>query len=289
MMPEWTRKLQRRFGRAAPLPVAAPVAEPPPPVPYTLGNTQVRSLPSSAADPKPLLYVGLPYSYYQKPQRRYPVVYACDGYWHFPLLCALYSGLVSDAVVPEFIIIGLGYAGTGLNYDRLRQRDLAPTRVSLLGPQGGGAAYFELLRTEIMPLVDREYRTDPARQVIAGTSLGGLFGLFAMLQAPGLFSGCIAVSPSVGVGHDWIFRFEAAQARRAPDLPLRLYLTAGGLEDARYVASIRRFEQQLAGRQRPGLVHEFRVIDGERHSTTIPEAFNRGLRFVFETPAAARR
>ena len=142
-------------------------------------------LPVNAAGRHYQLSVGLPASYAKETGRRYPVVYVTDGYWDFQKLDAIRGSLVFDKVVPEFIIVGLGYAGENLDYGRLRAWELSPV------PFGGGAGHGTCgglpggrSRPGIIPFVEREYRTDPAHRVLAGASLGGLFTLYAMYSNP---------------------------------------------------------------------------------------------------------
>jgi hypothetical protein len=44
---------------------------------------------------------------------------------------------------------------------------------------------------------------------------------------------------------------------------------------------VQEFAEVVGGRGYQGLEMESRVIEGERHAGNKPEAFNRGLRFVF--------
>ena len=55
------------------------------------------------------------------------------------------------------------------------------------------------------------------------------------------------------------------------------------------VAAIKKFDAQLREHAYPGLTYEFRIIDGERHSGTKPESFNRGVRFAFAPRAPDAR
>jgi uncharacterized protein len=255
---------------------ADPAAATPVYPPFVLGNTQLRPLPRSAHGRDYLLYVALPYSYGSEPQKKYPVVYMCDGYWNFTTLNGLYGSLIYDRVVPEFIIVGLGYAGDHPDYGKLRQWELVPA--SARSPDGHAAEFLDSLKREIIPFVEREYRADPAHRVIGGGSAGGLFTLFALFTEPDLFSGYLAVSPSVGP----VAAYEEAFARSKRAVHARLYMTGGGNEWPAYLAAIRQFDNLLAGRRYAGLAYQFRVIDGERHGGTFAEAVNRGLRFVFE-------
>lgn len=250
--------------------------------PFVLGNTQLRPLPRSADGRDYLLYVMLPGSYATSPERRYPVVYLCDAYWGFTLLNALSGSLVYDRVVPEFIVVGIGYAGENLDYNKLRQWELPPVPTAEEPDSGHADRFLAALEREIIPAVERDLRADPAHRVLLGSSYGGAFTLYAMLHRTDLFSGYIAVSPAVDIGRPWAFEDEAAFAAAHSSLPTRLFMSVGTCEWAPFVDQIRRFEEQLQSRHYEGFAHQFRLIEGERHGATNAEATNRGLRFIFE-------
>lgn len=260
----------------------ASAGEAPAPAPYTLPGTQTLTLPATAQGRRYQLSVHLPASFGREPKRRYPVLYLTDAYWDFPLVAASYGNLVYDRVVPEFIIVGLGYAGERLDLDKLRLWELTP--VPMRGEEadsGHADAFLDTLEKTIFPLVEREFRADPAQRYLAGSSLGGLFALHALYARPQLFQGVIAASPAVVVGGDWIIGRAQAFAASGKPLPARLYVTGAEHEWPGFLAGIRRYQALLPELKQPGLVFESRLIDGERHAGTKAESFTRGLRFVF--------
>jgi hypothetical protein len=60
----------------------------------------------------------------------------------------------------------------------------------------------------------------------------------------------------------------------------------GGEESPGYLAQVRRFDERLQSRHYPGLRYKWRLVDGERHSGTKPESYNRAVRLRVR---AARR
>jgi len=245
-------------------------------------NPHMLTLPVTEQGRSYRLYVGLPQSYGHDPAKRYPVVYVTDGYWEFAKISSIGGALAYDRVAPEFITIGLGYAGEDPDYGDLRRWELSPVPVGDKGENSGHAADFlRVLKTRIIPLVDAEYRTDRSYRVLAGASLGGLFVPYTMLNSPDLFQGYVAATPAVTLGDDWLFRYEERFAKSGAALNRRLYMTVGGNESPAYFNGIIRFNQRLAARHYPGLDFEFRIIEGERHSGSVFESYTRGLRHVF--------
>ena len=186
-------------------------------------------------------------------------------------------------MVPEFITVGLGYAGEGLDYGRLRRYELSPVPLGGDGDTASGRAgeFLRTIETRIIPYVEREYRADSSYRVLAGASLGGLFTLYAMYTRPELFQAYVAATPAVVVGDDWLLRYEAAFAESGRALGARLHVSGGGNEAPGFLGGILRFNQRVASRKYPGFTYAFRIVDGERHAGMQLEAYTRGLRFAF--------
>ena len=128
---------------------------------------------------------------------------------------------------------------------------------------------------------------DPSYRVLAGSSLGGLFALYTLFTKPGLFSAYVAPSPATPFARGWLFGYEEAFAKSGKPLAARLFLTVAEKESPAIIDATTKLDAQLRARAYLGLVYEFRVIDGERHSGTKPESFNRGVRFAFAPRAPA--
>jgi predicted alpha/beta superfamily hydrolase len=263
-----------------------------------IDNTELRVLPRAANGRDYLLYIGLPQSFKAHPERRYPVLYLCDGYWDFNLVNAFYDNLLYDGAVPEYILVGIGYpdqttgderapkARKTPDYERLRRWDLSPV-VDQNGrnPDEWGHAgdFLMVVERELIPFIESNYRGDPGYRVLGGSSLGGLFVLYALFARPNLFNAYIAPSPMVGLGGGWLFKYEEAFAKggTAPQLKTRLFLTAAEKDAPSMVADIKRLSARLSKRAYPNLTYQFRIIDGERHAGTKAESYNRGVRFAF--------
>lgn len=251
--------------------------------PFTIANSELRTLPPSPNGRTYQLAVHLPGSYATDPKRKYPVLYVTDAQWDFPTVVVSYDNLAYDKVVPECIIVGLGYAGENLDYNKLRLWELSPVANPNESPAvaGHSADFLGMLEKDIIPFVEREYRADSSYRVLAGSSLGGLFALYTMYTKPALFQGYIAASPAVLRGNDWIMGYEEKFAASGQPLNARLYVTGAENEGRAFLAAIQRYQKRLTTRKYPGFAYESRTIDGERHAGTKAESYCRGLHFVF--------
>jgi predicted alpha/beta superfamily hydrolase len=124
-----------------------------------------------------------------------PVLYMPDGGVDedFPHVVHTVDSLIALGAIRPVIVVGVP--------NTQRRRDLTgPTRVasdSAIAPRvGGSAAFRRFLRAELMPEIERRYRTTPERAIV-GESLAGLFIVETFLQEPSLFTHYVALDPSV--------------------------------------------------------------------------------------------
>lgn len=259
---------------------------------FSMKGTEMRPLHCATTGRDYLLYVDLPPSYATHPERKYPVVYLTDAYWTFAMMRPIRLGLLNDGAVPEYIVVGIGYLDETLDYVKEREYELTPAVVDEApdARTGGSAKFLEAFKTEIIPYVEKSLRADPEFRVYAGHSLGGSFGLYAMYEAPGLFQGIVATSPAVPYPDRWFFKREYELRKRAvgPDhnghfsLKTRLFMSVGDREWPSFQGDIKAFNEIIGSAGYTDFAYQFRIIDGDAHDGNIAEAYNRGLRFVFE-------
>jgi predicted alpha/beta superfamily hydrolase len=239
--------------------------------------------------------------------QKLPVVFVLDGNANFGLAASTSRLLQAGPYpLPPTIVVGIGYrAKTPEDEARnihLRVRDLTPSvdqsvearyRTApapwTLPPdikQGGAAAFAAFVEEELKPFIASRYPVDLDDATLVGMSLGGLFVLHTLFTAPHTFKRYIAASPGLYWDERKVFDIEAAQAATIKDLPVHLFLSAGGLEenmdaDCRFVSSVYELEARLRRRAYPNLAMHFHVFPEETHMSVFPAALSRGLTTVF--------
>lgn len=268
--------------------------------PYEVLGTEVWDVPDPVSGRDYQVFVHLPPSYGQEPQRRYPVLYVTDADYAFPIIRQIGRRLNGEGPeIEEFILIGLSYA-RGDDGAASRRRDYTPTpngpRTTPAGQvHGGGAAYQIYLRDVVKPFVAGRFRTDPARALFLGHSYGSLLGARILLTEPEMFSGYILGSPSLWYDQRHIFEVEEAYAASHRDLRADVYMYIGEYEgvragDARFsqsldmVADNARFERVLRSRNYPGLTIRNEVLNDEDHLSVAPRGFTHGLKAMLSLP-----
>ena len=131
------------------------------------------------------VWIYLPPSY--NPQHNYPVLYMHDGqnlYWDSLAYGGTWDMESNLAVLQKenlnLIIIAVANGGTK------RMEELSwfshPDH-----PSGKGSKYMGFIVEELMPIINKNFATDPDNVGIMGSSLGGLISLQAMAEYPHIF------------------------------------------------------------------------------------------------------
>ncbi|MDP4259211.1 MAG: cupin domain-containing protein [Bacteroidota bacterium] len=252
------------------------------PHPVEIPNTEALELHSVLADRDYVLHVNLPANY-SGGDKRYPVVYLLDGQWDFPLLSAIYGEQYFDGFIPAFITVGITWGGANPDYDRLRARDFTPSSPDGSANWGNAPRFLSFIRRELVPFIDAKYRTVKDERTLIGSSLGGLFTLYALFTGPDLFNHYVLTSPALQWDNSVLDSFEKEFAVHGSERPVRVFMAVGALEPN--AQAFLQYVERLATAQYHGLQVESRVLDNIGHSGTKAEGYSRGLQSVFARPA----
>lgn len=271
--------------------------------PVSIVASVTGNFPSRVVNETYKIDVALPYTYLES-DKRYPVLYLTDGNGYFSFVVGNLRMLQLTGEMPDVIVVGIGYANaTVADVLAKRSRDLTPTLDAewLEGARqpgpfpplpdnielGGADKFLEFINTELKPVINQAYRTDPDDETLLGYSLGGLFGTHVLFNHTDSFDKYIIGSPSLLWDKGVSFKFEEAYAAGHKDLPKRVFMSAGALEegensgDSRMITNMNRMAELIKSRKYPGLHLDNHVFEGETHQSGIGTSLNRGLRVVF--------
>ncbi len=268
---------------------------------YALSGTEVWDVPDPQSGRTYQVFVSLPKSYAENPNRSYSVLYVTDADYGFPIVRQISRRLNADGKkLDDFILVGLSYA-VGEDSMNSRRRDYTP---SLAGAHDAPAAaihgesksYMSYLRDAVFPFVAGKYRTNESQRMFLGHSYGALLGLDILFTAPEMFSGYIIGSPSIWYDKNMIEGVERRFAENYQDLKASIYMYVGEYEDMkpgdpryarRYnmVSDARKMERVLNSRSYPSLRIKLDVLNDEDHLSVAPRGFTKGLQFLLPTDA----
>ncbi|WP_193552131.1 alpha/beta hydrolase [Xanthomonas campestris] len=267
--------------------------------PYEMVDSEVWDVPDPATGRTYQVFVALPRGYADNPQRHYPVLYATDGDYAFPLVKQIARRLNGEGpAIEDFILVGLSYA-VGDEPMPSRRRDYTPTPedgpgAAPVATHGKSADYIRYLRDRVLPFVANRYRTDEQRRLYLGHSYGGLLGTQILLSTPDMFAGYILGSPSYWYGEHAMVAQEKTFAASHTDLPALVYLYVGEYEQVRYhqnhdmVVDTQNMAQALRARHYPSLHLTLDVLNDEDHLTIGPRGTTHGLKVLLGIKAADR-
>ena len=137
--------------------------------------------------------ISLPFSYAQNKTKKYPLLIILDGdYLLDPFEGALKYGAYWDDM-PEVIIVGITQ-----NQKNERESDCTIDQETGL-PEEKGEAFFEFIGLELLPYLQKNYRTAPFK-IIAGHDVTAGFLNFYLYKDNPLFNGYISLSPDLATG-----------------------------------------------------------------------------------------
>lgn len=164
---------------------------------------------------------------------RYPVLYMFDGQNVFDARTsfsgewrvdeALEAGIPAGRVAPV-IVVAVDNGGAS------RVDEYTPWVGTFNGQAGGGGGleHLRAIAEVLKPWVDQTYRTRPGPEStgLAGSSLGGLMGVYAAYARPDVFGRVAALSPSVWWSGERLVEFVTQQPKPA----VRLWTDMGTAE-----------------------------------------------------------
>ena len=173
------------------------------------------------------VWIYLP-SDYSATKKHYPVLYMQDGQNVFDDLTSFAGEWSLDETLDsignhtrEIIVVAVDHGG-----DK-RINEYCPYDMEKYG-KGEGNKYIDFLVKTLKPFIDKCYRTEKNKKntFIAGSSMGGLISMYAILKYPRVFGGAGVFSPAFWIGPE-IFNDIAAKGAKVNS---KIYFYCGAQE-----------------------------------------------------------
>jgi enterochelin esterase-like enzyme len=230
-------------------------------------ETRVMRIASKILGEERVVHVSLPANY-GVARRRYETTYLLDGhvrqYFDITVAAAGYDivGDAHDYATPPQIVIGVDQIDRSADLGRNQE------------------LFTRFLVEELVPYIDREFRTNRYRTLI-GHSLGGRFALMTFCRAPGVFPAVIAISAAGGDSTDAVTRC-LSSAFGATGTALRQLVLSAGDQEPRVVAGMERLRDFLRANA-PAYWRWTTIVGaGLGHTDTPMATIPPGIRFVHD-------
>jgi predicted alpha/beta superfamily hydrolase len=232
--------------------------------PFYLKNIDTWSIHSNGIGEDYTLYV-LRTAAYDTSNIQLPVLYMTDGDWNMTVAMNCFSMLRQDYNTREPLIVGIGY-GKEKNQ---RVRDLSP--------ETGGPAFLAFIEKEVMPFIDKKYRTNKEK-AIYGYSMGGMFTTYILFNRPELFDMVFIGAP----GNNGSQLMSAAKKyfKKHEDLKSKVFIGVGSYEKE-VVRNIDSFTNYLLSRKCPELTIRKDFTPGVNHGAALAQVMQNAVAFGY--------
>jgi predicted alpha/beta superfamily hydrolase len=233
-------------------------------------NQQQILFSSKALSEDRTIWIHLPPDY--NSSDNYPVLYLLDGGSHFKYVSEMVDFLsdFETPYIPRMIVVGIP------NIDR--GRDFTPIFDLKAGKENGAEKFLNFIQKELVPYIDKSYRTQPYR-ILEAHSLGGLFGVYANAAAPNLFQASIIISPALTGDESKVkvMKDFAADLLNSNIHPRKFFITIGneGTE------AIDLLNKELTSFAPKSVKWKLQKYNDEDHFSVPYKSMYDGLRFIY--------
>lgn len=231
-------------------------------------QTLYEEISSSKLGEKRKLKIQLPRSYHQSDKQTFPVILVLDGDYLFEPVAGNVDYYSYWEEMPEAIVVGIMQGNS-------RDSDCAYDLTNNF-PVESGANFFEFIGLELMPWLDKKFRTAPFVMAV-GHELTANFINYYLFKDPPLFNGYIVLSPDFAPG------LENLIGPRLEALPQRIfYYAATGSDDIKSIREVtQNLNTQLSSVNKDNITYYFDDFEGASHYSVVGKAIPSALEQIF--------
>ena len=214
----------------------------------------------------------------------YPVLYLLDEN-DMSMVAGMVKYLSAyNEQLPAMLVVGIDGGDQRMRdltpthslYDNMGKLDPDPN--GWLQPSGGGDKFLRFVREEVMPFVEKKYRTAPFR-IFAGHSVGGLTAVHALTAHPDMFNAYLAVAPSLWWDKGGFVRSAAKHLPTGADK--KFLFLADSPEGGSFTVDIKSFLRALAAHKATGFHWTRAYYPNETHGSIAAKAYYDGLHYLY--------
>jgi predicted alpha/beta superfamily hydrolase len=224
------------------------------------------------------LYISFPKSYSTKDTVSYPVLYVLDGEWVFPIIRGTRAILDSEKELEDLIIVSISDADFTFRYqdyttslststdEKVNKRSDVP-KGGLIS--GGADKFLTSMKTEIVPFVDKNYKTNSDRGIF-GHSFGGLFAAYCLVNSDGYFTRFGISSPALWWDNEKLLNQAVTQFRenKTWDIPqTKVFISVGDKEHSGIVPTMVKYSSYLEQSDYDNIELKWQIFEGESHNS----------------------
>jgi predicted alpha/beta superfamily hydrolase len=207
-------------------------------------------------------------------ETRFPVLYMHDGQNVFEDTTS-FSGewgvdeFLDSSNLKQCIVVAID------NGANKRMNEYNPYDNERFG-KGEGNDYIDFIVKTLKPFIDKHYQTQKRKTYIAGSSMGGLISMYALMKYPKVFTGAGVFSPSFWAAPKI---FEALK-KKSKKIKANIFFFAGKQEGDQMVSDMLKAFQSLAARKSKAKIKIVIRDEGRHNETTWRKEFPLGFEWI---------
>ena len=214
--------------------------------------------------------IGLPPSYQKNTKQSYPILLLLDGDFLFdPFQGALSYGYYWDDL-PEVIIVGISQ-----NKNNERETDCAVEPTTGL-PHEKGEKFFEFIGMELIPYIQKNFRTAPFKIVAGLDTTAGFLNCYLYKDNP-VFDAYISMSPELPAGMEEQIPDRLAAIQK----PIFYYHSSGDGDVKKMRNRIQAMDELIKKGTNPKLNYRYEDFKGASHYSLVLHSIPSALYQLF--------
>ena len=211
--------------------------------------------------------IQLPRSY-KSSDKSYPIILVLDGDYMFEIVAGNVEYAAYWEDIPEAIVVGIN------EYDK-REDDTTYSELNSL-PIDGGADFFEFIGMELIPYIEKTYRTEKFK-VAVGHGITANFINYYLLKEIPLFNAYVSISPELAPD------MQAFLSERLPNITTKTfyYLATSNNDIAEINTKTVALHNAIKGIENKNVLSTFDNFDGPTHYSLPAHAIPKALESIF--------
>ncbi|WP_034060597.1 alpha/beta hydrolase [Lacinutrix jangbogonensis] len=211
--------------------------------------------------------IQLPRSY-DSSDKSYPIIVVLDGDYMFEIVAGNVDYAAYWEDIPEAIVVGIN------QFDN-RENDTMYSEQNSL-PIESGLAFFDFIGTELIPYIEKTYRTEKFK-VVVGHGITASFINYYLLKEKPLFNAYVSISPELAPD------LQAFLTERLPNITTKtFYYLATSSNDIKSVKTqAEALNTALMGIDNKSVLTTFNNFEGPTHYSLPAHAIPKALESIF--------
>lgn len=215
------------------------------------------------------VFISLPASYEKNTKKQYPLLVLLDGdYLLNPFVGALTYGSYWDEL-PEVIVVAIS--------QKNNQRNIDCSADPVTGvPDGKSADFFDFISLELIPMVQKEYRTTNFK-IIGGHDVTASFINFFLYQDKPLFDAYISLSPELAANME----DNLPELLSSSKLTQYYYLSTAEGDEQKMQGRIKKLDGRMKSIKNTDLNYKFEYFNEASHYSMVLNSIPSALYHIF--------